>query len=176
MSISYNWVCAHIKNIRVSQKCLICTTSSISKKNYSSPDQSIVSASLVSSSTLLLAHSATGGGGGDLISPPPTDDPPASPLAHFNLSRSSSPLYNTCCQSAWPNLPGGDVKNGPTADECLPNGLCQNRGWSSVSGQEKKEWTHFYRVYCANTDWEGCLDVCSEGVCCILLVFKGWES
>jgi hypothetical protein len=80
-------------------------------------------------------------------------------------SISSSPLYNTCCQTGWPNPPGGDVKNGPTADECMPNGLCQNRGFSSVPGTESDPWTHYYRVYCANANWEGCLDVCRDGVC-----------
>ncbi|KAH6870718.1 hypothetical protein BKA58DRAFT_440257 [Alternaria rosae] len=78
-------------------------------------------------------------------------------------SISSSPLYNTCCQTQWPNPPGGDVINGPTADECMPNGLCQNRGFSSAPGQEAEPWTHFYRVYCANANWEGCLDVCRDG-------------
>ena len=73
------------------------------------------------------------------------------------------PLYYTCCQSGWVNPPGGDVKNGPTADECLPNGLCQNRGFSSVQGQEVPEWTHFYRVNCANENWEGCINVCKDG-------------
>ncbi|KAI4657883.1 uncharacterized protein J4E78_006272 [Alternaria triticimaculans] len=69
-------------------------------------------------------------------------------------SISGSPLYNTCCQTQWPNPPGGDVINGPTADECMPNGLCQNRGFSSAPGQEAEPWTHFYRVYCANANWE----------------------
>ncbi|RYN86201.1 hypothetical protein AA0120_g8293 [Alternaria tenuissima] len=73
------------------------------------------------------------------------------------------PLYYTCCQSGWVNPPGGDVKNGPTADECLPNGLCQNRGFSSVQGQEVPGWTHFYRVNCANENWEGCINVCKDG-------------
>lgn len=48
----------------------------------------------------------------------------------------------------------------------MPNGLCQNRGFSSAPGQEAEPWTHFYRVYCANANWEGCLDVCRDGVCC----------
>lgn len=95
-------------------------------------------------------------------------------------SISGSPLYNTCCQTQWPNPPGGDVINGPTADECMPNGLCQNRGFSSAPGQEAEPWTHFYRVYCANANWEGCLDVCRDGVCCfspfVAMHVAGWPS
>ncbi|KAF1849211.1 uncharacterized protein K460DRAFT_415619 [Cucurbitaria berberidis CBS 394.84] len=75
-----------------------------------------------------------------------------------------NPLHTVCCHTKWENPPGGDIILGPTADECLPNGLCQNRGWSSVEGDKKPPWTHYYRVYCTNQDWSGCLDVCNIGL------------
>lgn len=76
----------------------------------------------------------------------------------------SSPLRNVCCHTRWANPSGGDVKNGPTADICLPNGLCENRGNSSIPGEEQAEWTRYYKVYCANKDWEGCLNICNGSV------------
>ncbi|KAG9185286.1 hypothetical protein G6011_07830 [Alternaria panax] len=89
--------------------------------------------------------------------PPPPQGPGIEIITHVPALRSASTE-----ESAWLNPPGGDVKNGPTADECLPNGLCQNRGFSSVQGQEVPEWTHFYRVNCANKNWEGCVNVCKD--------------
>lgn len=83
---------------------------------------------------------------------------------------STNPLYNTCCHTKWENAPGNDIKNGgPTKDECLPNGLCQNRGFSTKPGEEAPPWTHFYRVYCADQNWESCLSVCDTGVSDILV-------
>jgi len=73
-------------------------------------------------------------------------------------------LHTTCCHTKWENPPGGDVRNGPTKDECLPNGLCRNRGMSTIAGREVAPWTHYYRVYCTNQDWSGCLPVCDTGV------------
>jgi hypothetical protein len=32
-----------------------------------------------------------------------------------------------CCATNRTNSAGGDIKNGDTKDECLANGLCQNR-------------------------------------------------
>ncbi|KAH8722610.1 hypothetical protein GQ44DRAFT_729483 [Phaeosphaeriaceae sp. PMI808] len=34
---------------------------------------------------------------------------------------------------------------------------------STKPGDEAPPWTHFYRVYCTNKDWEGCLNVCNTG-------------
>lgn len=88
----------------------------------------------------------------------------------------SSPLHNTCCHSKWENAAGGDLKFGQPKDECLPNGLCQNRGFSTKEGAEAAPWTHFYRVYCTNKDWEGCLSVCDTGVSFIVALsfrFRG---
>ncbi|KAF2010775.1 hypothetical protein BU24DRAFT_454348 [Aaosphaeria arxii CBS 175.79] len=77
----------------------------------------------------------------------------------------ASPLSKICCQTGWDNAPGNDTKFGPTADECLPSGVCRNRGFSSKPGEEYPPWDHFYRVTCTNQDWDegGCLDVCSSG-------------
>lgn len=76
----------------------------------------------------------------------------------------SDPLSAVCCNTQWSNPPGGDLKFGQPQDECLPNGLCQNRGMSTKEGQEMPPWTHFYRVYCANEDGSGCVGVCDTGV------------
>jgi hypothetical protein len=76
----------------------------------------------------------------------------------------SNPLSSTCCNTKWENVPGGDLKFGQPKDECLPNGLCQNRGMSTIQGKEAAPWTHFYRVYCTSKDWSGCLSVCDTGV------------
>jgi hypothetical protein len=85
----------------------------------------------------------------------------------------SNPLSSTCCNTKWENVPGGDLKFGQPKDECLPNGLCQNRGMSTIQGKEAAPWTHFYRVYCTNKDWSGCLSVCDTGVRSILFSGKG---
>ncbi|KAF2792956.1 hypothetical protein K505DRAFT_418116 [Melanomma pulvis-pyrius CBS 109.77] len=76
----------------------------------------------------------------------------------------SNPLHSTCCHTQWANPPGSDIKYGPTQDECMSNGLCQNRGSSSIPGAEQAPWTHFYRVQCTDKDFKGCLDVCSTGL------------
>jgi hypothetical protein len=76
----------------------------------------------------------------------------------------SNPLSSTCCHTKWANPPGSDIKYGPTKDECMPNGLCQNRGSSSNVGEELPPWTHYYRVMCTEKDFKGCLDVCGTGV------------
>lgn len=70
-----------------------------------------------------------------------------------------SPLSTICCQLGWANAPGGDLKNGPTKDECLPNGLCQNRGFSTADGNITK----YYRQTCTseNRNTGACLNVCS---------------
>jgi hypothetical protein len=89
-----------------------------------------------------------------------TDSAGAQPCS----SDPTNPLRSTCCNTNWDNPPGSDVKFGSTKDECLPNGLCQNRGFSTIEGQEQAPWTHFYRNYCVNKGWEGCVSVCDTGV------------
>jgi hypothetical protein len=96
------------------------------------------------------------------------DDEGTQPCSFDN----ANPLHTTCCHGKWGNSPGGDIKFGTTKDECLPNGLCQNRGMSTVVGQEQAPWTHFYRVYCTNSDWSGCLSVCDTGVCSLPISIK----
>ena len=75
-----------------------------------------------------------------------------------------NPLSSTCCNTAWTNPPGVDVKFGSTKDIYLPNGLCQNTGFSSIVGKEQPPWTHFYRNYCTQKDSVGCVGVCDTGV------------
>lgn len=77
----------------------------------------------------------------------------------------TNPLYATCCHGRWPNPSGNDTKYGPTKDTCLPNGLCKNKGYSTIEGDSWPPWTHYYRVYCLNKDWSDCLSVCDTGVC-----------
>ncbi|KAF1994969.1 hypothetical protein P154DRAFT_612408 [Amniculicola lignicola CBS 123094] len=75
----------------------------------------------------------------------------------------TNPLHTICCHTNWKNPPGADLKYGSTQDECLPNGLCQNRGFSTEEGKEQEPYIRYYRVYCTNQDWDTgeCLDVCS---------------
>jgi hypothetical protein len=86
---------------------------------------------------------------------------PAAQPCSFNTS---DPLASTCCNTGWDNPPGGDLLFGQPRDECLPNGLCQNRGMSTIPGKEAATWTHYYRVYCTNKTGEGCVGVCDPGV------------
>jgi hypothetical protein len=76
----------------------------------------------------------------------------------------TNPLHATCCHTKWENPSGGDARNGLTKDECLPNGLCRNRGMSTIAGLKVARWTQYYRVYCKNQDWSGCLKVYNNGV------------
>ncbi|KAH7119767.1 hypothetical protein B0J11DRAFT_582273 [Dendryphion nanum] len=80
-------------------------------------------------------------------------------------TNSSSPLSKICCQTGWDNPPGGDRAFAPTRDECLPNGLCQNRFYSTKKGEEKSNSTEYYRNRCTEKDWKtgACLDVCTSG-------------
>ena len=73
------------------------------------------------------------------------------------------PGSTICCAINRKNFPGGNVtRDGYTRDECLPNGLCQNRG-KVDSGKEE---TSFWRNTCADKDWKSgnCLNVCTTGV------------
>jgi len=110
-----------------------------------------------------------------------TDVSPIQQFAERCSFDPSNPLYNTVCHLKWKNPPGNDTRYSPTQDECMPNGLCQNRGYSSKPGDEHPPWTDYYRVYCADQTWKGCLDVCSTGVSFSLCADfrgearQGWE-
>lgn len=54
------------------------------------------------------------------------------------------------------------MKFGQPQDECMPNGLCMNRGMSTKVGEERPPWRHFYRVYV--TEEGGGVGVCDSGV------------
>ena len=43
------------------------------------------------------------------------------------LEYQACPGSSICCGINRSNIPNGDPANGFTRDECLPNGLCQNR-------------------------------------------------
>jgi hypothetical protein len=88
----------------------------------------------------------------------------------------ANPLSSTCCNTKWDNPPGGDLKFGQPRDECLPNGLCRNRGNSSIEGKEAPPWTHYYRVYCTKKDWTGCVGVCNSGVSLMFPICRGVEK
>ncbi|KAH7355963.1 hypothetical protein BKA66DRAFT_553302 [Pyrenochaeta sp. MPI-SDFR-AT-0127] len=85
------------------------------------------------------------------------------PYAKRYSSDPSKPLYSVCCHTEWANPPGNNIIYGSTADECMPNGLCRNRGKSTKPGDLRDPWTDYWRVYCANEDWSGCLNVCTSG-------------
>ncbi|KAF2473535.1 uncharacterized protein BDR25DRAFT_123754 [Lindgomyces ingoldianus] len=78
----------------------------------------------------------------------------------------TDPIYEACpnvptvcCALNRSNPPGGDIADGETADECLPNGVCQNRFVSNGSS-----YTRYYRDYCTEPNWESgkCLNICIE--------------
>ena len=62
-----------------------------------------------------------------------------------------------CCATNRPNPAGGEGGGTSTSDECLPNGVCQNRALRS--GQME---ILYFRERCTQTDWlhGACLDVC----------------
>ncbi|KAF1840644.1 uncharacterized protein K460DRAFT_359226 [Cucurbitaria berberidis CBS 394.84] len=64
-----------------------------------------------------------------------------------------------CCGTNRPNPAGGDPGKGFTADECLPNGLCQNR--VTTNGVGKTSW---WIDFCADSDpnSSNCLHVCDQ--------------
>lgn len=64
------------------------------------------------------------------------------------------PNSNTCCALNRAIEPGGDItKGGAVRDECLPNGLCQNRGHNST---DKTSFLNYFRDFCSEKDWSGC--------------------
>ncbi|RYO16594.1 hypothetical protein AA0111_g11360 [Alternaria arborescens] len=84
----------------------------------------------------------------------------------------TDPIYNQYqpCQSGGPsticcgifrdNVAGGNITAGDTMDECLPNGLCQNRATTTDGVEETK----FFVDFCAddNIDSPNCLNVCDQ--------------
>jgi hypothetical protein len=68
-----------------------------------------------------------------------------------------------CCATGRTNPSGGDRNNGPTADTCLPNGVCENR-WS----ENGVEYTGYWRDFCTESNWnrnrDKCLNICTDGV------------
>ncbi|KAF2247734.1 hypothetical protein BU26DRAFT_506919 [Trematosphaeria pertusa] len=74
----------------------------------------------------------------------------------------SDPLHTICCSLNRDNPPGGDPSvAGFTRDECLANGICQNK-WSQNGGHT----TSYFREKCTEKDWSTglCLDVCTDSV------------
>lgn len=79
----------------------------------------------------------------------------------FSENPVKCPNSNTCCFTNRTNPPGGDIaKGGFPRDECLPNGLCQYRGYNSTSGSS---WQVYFRNFCAVSTWDGCLNICLDG-------------
>lgn len=77
----------------------------------------------------------------------------------------NNPLNTMCCAINRSNPSEGFVKDGLTADVCLPNGLCKQ-----VSRQDESSPLEpvYFREECTVADWEGgrCLTVCfSNSVC-----------
>ncbi|KAF2029435.1 hypothetical protein EK21DRAFT_21917, partial [Setomelanomma holmii] len=64
-----------------------------------------------------------------------------------------------CCATNRTNSAGGDAANGDTKDECLANGLCQNR--VTKNGVET---TKFFANFCTNSNFTSgnCLDICEQ--------------
>ncbi|KZM18430.1 uncharacterized protein EKO05_0001324 [Ascochyta rabiei] len=64
-----------------------------------------------------------------------------------------------CCGLNRSNPSNGDPAKGFTKDECLPNGLCQNRVTENGVGK-----VSYWVDFCTNSDVSGggCLDVCHE--------------
>ncbi|KAF1954979.1 hypothetical protein CC80DRAFT_594624 [Byssothecium circinans] len=72
----------------------------------------------------------------------------------------NAPVKTICCALDRENPPGGLLINGNnTRDECLPNGICQNR---AVRDGEKI--TAYWLNFCTDKDITSgkCLDVCRE--------------
>ncbi|KAF1954054.1 hypothetical protein CC80DRAFT_550517 [Byssothecium circinans] len=70
----------------------------------------------------------------------------------------SDPLSTICCAMNRTNPAGGNSKDGPTAETCLPNGLCQNDA-ADDNGNHKFS---YQRAYCTTADWNSgkCLTTC----------------
>lgn len=68
----------------------------------------------------------------------------------------------TCCALGHGNPPGSDKSKGPTNDECLPNGLCENN--VLVNGKPERSW---WRNFCTDSEFgaNNCLQACINVVC-----------
>lgn len=57
-------------------------------------------------------------------------------------------LATVCCALIRGNEPGGNLSMGATRDECLPNGICQNRWTQSKDGLPVTAWVGLVRRFC----------------------------
>jgi len=71
----------------------------------------------------------------------------------------TSAVHTICCALNRTNVAGGDILNGRTNDECLPNGICRNRVLNHGTMQ-----ISYWRETCTSKDWKTgkCLDVCAD--------------
>lgn len=73
-----------------------------------------------------------------------------------------------CCATNRTNPAGGDSANGITADQCLPNGLCQNvLKYRNTEGAWSTNVT-YWRNQCTSMVWtdDGCLNICTDITVC----------
>jgi len=105
---------------------------------------------LLSFITTILAHDCFFANGTSLPDAPPYDQ--TAPCKEDGLT-------TICCALNRTNKPGGNLRDGYTADECLSNGLCQNR---IVDNGEMK--TEYWLNFCTDSDITSgkCLDLCRE--------------
>jgi hypothetical protein len=106
--------------------------------------------SLLSFTTTIFAHDCFFANGTSL--------PDASPYDQTAPCKEDG-LTTICCALNRSNKPGGNLRDGYPADECLPNGLCQNR---LVENGEMK--TQYWLNFCTDSDYTSgkCLDLCRE--------------
>lgn len=76
-----------------------------------------------------------------------------------------------CCATNRTNPPGGNYDHGFTADQCLENGLCENKIQVNYEDGDTGLVTLYYREYCTSSNWTnnagGRLDVCTEQTVCV---------
>lgn len=70
----------------------------------------------------------------------------------------NDPRNTMCCAIERPNPSGGFIKNGFTADVCLPNGLCKQ----DYRNDDSTLQTQYWREECTVAGWKSgkCLSVC----------------
>ncbi|OAL42961.1 hypothetical protein IQ07DRAFT_593480 [Pyrenochaeta sp. DS3sAY3a] len=80
-------------------------------------------------------------------------------VPEYNEYQPCSGIGSICCGTNRDNPAGGNSSNGFTADECLPNGLCQNR--ITADGVEKISW---WVDFCSdsNINSGNCLNICDQ--------------
>jgi hypothetical protein len=68
-------------------------------------------------------------------------------------------VTSICCSTNRTRAPGMSHEGGNTADECLPNGLCQNR----FTYEGKPDVTYWVE-YCTDKDYKSgkCMDICAD--------------